>query len=392
MSADFLAGTGTFPSGSTEKPPLRIALAIHRLEPRGGLEDSCIRIAEELQRRGHDVTVFVTGSHSSPSIRTVSLTPPVGFPFTSARIALFARNFIEATREGFDRTVSFQPIPGTDILFTADRLRSVPDAPVWRRLTRRFRTYARLEEGCFAAQASTRIIAVSAQQIEACAARYGTGRDRMTLLPPTLSRDKSRPEHRTESVREKVRANLGLDAGTPLWLWLGIQPTVKGLDRVLQALERAPATHLMVAGLTRDDRKLKGLVPRTVENRAHWFGYVSGGALMDCIAAADLLAHPARVEVTGGAILEAIVNGLPVVATAVCGFSSHIVASGAGRVLPEPFDPGLFSAALADVAGPANATCSARGIAYGRTADLYSGISVASDLVEAESWPVAGED
>jgi UDP-glucose:(heptosyl)LPS alpha-1,3-glucosyltransferase len=388
VTADLLPGTEADASGSTGKPRLKIAIAIHRLSPRGGLEDNCIRISEELRRRGHDLTIFVTGNQPNPSIRTVSLAPEVSFPFASSRIAQFARNFIAETRGQFDRTVSFQPIPGTDILFTADWLRNVPDAPVWRRWTRRFKTYAALEEGCFAEHSKTRIIAVSEQQIRAYVARYRTSRERIVLVPPTLSRDKSRPEHRTSAVREQVRANLGLDRGTPLWLWLGIQPSVKGLDRVLKALEHSPGTHLMVAGLTRDDPKLKGYVPRAVEDRTHWFGYVSGGELMDCIAAADVLAHPARIDVTGGAIVEAIVNGLPVVATSVCGFSSHILSSGAGRVVPDPFDIDLFGAALAEVAGPANAAYSAKGIAYGKAVDLYSGVAVASDLIEAESWPI----
>ena len=49
---------------------------------------------------------------------------------------------------------------------------------------------------------------------------------------------------------------------------------------------------------------------------------------------ADLLIHPAYHENTGTALLEALVAGLPVLVTDVCGYAHYIAEADAGRVLP----------------------------------------------------------
>ena len=90
---------------------------------------------------------------------------------------------------------------------------------------------------------------------------------------------------------------------------------------------------------------------------------------------------------TGGVILEALVNGLPVVATDCCGFSTHVAASGAGVVVPAAFDPDAFVAGLVKACGPDNAGMSRRGVAYGQSPGLFSGLAIACDLIEAEQWP-----
>ncbi len=378
------------PSGGGNARPLTIALGIHRLSPRGGLEDNCIRIGEELTRRGHKVSFFVAGALPKHANAVTSLAPRFTLPFNHSRAAHFAKAFIAATSNRFDRTVAFQPIPGADILFTADWVRKRKDVPEWR-MTPRLRTYRALEAGCFGPSSKTRILALSEPQISAYIDAYGTSRERIAILPPTLAAVKRRPEHRTEAVRQKMRAELGLDPSAPVWLWLGLQPAVKGLDRVLKALEHHPETHLLVIGVDGADHKARAVVAQAkkanISDRIHWLGYIPEPRLLDCVAAADVLAHPARLDITGGVILESIVNGLPVVATSICGFATHILDSGAGKVIQEPFDGDAFSSSLADVCGRQNAVYSANGIAYGDNPILYSGTEVACDLIE--DWPIS---
>jgi UDP-glucose:(heptosyl)LPS alpha-1,3-glucosyltransferase len=101
------------------------------------------------------------------------------------------------------------------------------------------------------------------------------------------------------------------------------------------------------------------------------------------LLAADLLVHPARTENTGQAILEAIVAGLPVLASGVCGFAPHIERARAGRVLPEPFEQALFAAELAAMLVPTKlAAWSANGADYGRAEDLYGGLDKAATIIE----------
>ena len=100
------------------------------------------------------------------------------------------------------------------------------------------------------------------------------------------------------------------------------------------------------------------------------------------MAAADLLVHPARADTTGTVILEALVNGLPVATTAVCGYAGHVREADAGAVVPEPFTPQSLVAALREASDPTRASAwSANAMRYGERPELYSGLEVAADII-----------
>ncbi|BCH26125.1 glycosyltransferase family 4 protein [Mesorhizobium sp. L-8-3] len=373
---------------------MRIALGIHRLQPRGGLEDNCLRIAAELDRRGHEATLFVAGACPDVKFPVVSIAPRRKPSSNHARAAAFATAFVNATNGRFDRTVAFQPAPGAEILFLADALRNRADAPFLKRLTPRFRTFARLEQGCFDTPAKTRIIGVALSQMRAAVERYPSSRERVAVIPPAIAETRRRPELR-DQLRPAARAELGLAPDEPAWLWLGLQPEIKGLDRVIEALPDHPRARLLVGGLGSGDHKMRKPLARAAQlgvgDRIRCMGYISGDRFFKAVAAADVLAHPARVEVAGAVILEAIVNGLPVVTTDICGFSGRILEAGAGKVVTGPFAADTFSRFLGDVGGAGNEDLSRRGIAYGANPELYSGVDVACDLIEAEHWPAPPE-
>lgn len=306
-------------------------------------------------------------------------------------MAGFAADFRQATKSGFDRVIGFQPMPGLDVLFIADLLRDRPDAPLAKRLLPRFRAFARLERSCFGPDARTRILGLTQRQMNAFVERYPSSAPRISVLPPTIDPGRRTPQWRMGPLRAAARARYGLREDQPAWLWLGLQPHVKGLDRAVAALARVPGATLLVGGLHQADLRAAPIRARAsrlgVSERLRWLGYVSGEDLAGTLAAADVLAHPARKDVTGAVILEAIVNGLPVVATDCCGFAPHVALSGAGRLVSAAFDTDAFAAALAEVGRPDDAALSALGAAYGGDAALYSGLDVACDLMEAASWP-----
>jgi UDP-glucose:(heptosyl)LPS alpha-1,3-glucosyltransferase len=370
---------------------VKIAIGIHRLLPRGGLEDHALRIAAELSRRGHEIVLHATGELPNAGVATVSLDRRPKPLTNHGAMTAFAADFIRATRGRFDRTVAFQPMPGIDVLFLADHLRDRPDVPFWKRLSPRFRAYARLEAGCFGTHSRTRVVGLARRQMQAFVLRYPESAARIAILPPTITEERRRPLLRTAELRRQLAARLALDEVSPIWLWLGLQPHIKGLDRAIEALALAPGATLLVGGVAPADRKLAAIRRRAgqlgVSDRIRWLGYLSGDDVPAHFAAADVLAHPARVDVTGAVILEALVNGLPVVATDVCGFAPHIELSRAGEVLASPFVVKDLAAALTRVCGPENAALSRNAIAYGQSTELYSGLSVACDLIEAAAWP-----
>jgi UDP-glucose:(heptosyl)LPS alpha-1,3-glucosyltransferase len=366
---------------------LSIALAIYRLHPRGGLEDNCIRIAEELHARGHRVTVFATDAAPRLPVEMISLPNARAEGSNHRKMQMFAKEAAKAIAQGaFDRTAAFQTMPGFDFLFLADKIRNDPNAPLWKRIGGRFRAFAALERAVFAPESPTIVIGLSDQQRRPFIGHYGSNAARIRIAPPTIARAKHQPESRSAERRASTRRTLGISATASVWLSLVLAPKTKGLDRTVQALALCDGAHLLIGGLQASDRNARSIVALAkqlkVEDRIHWLGYQSGQSLISAMAASDVLAHPARKDVTGAVILEAIINGLPVVATGLCGFAPHIGKAQAGRVIDEPFSLQRYAASLLEVSSN-GAAYSANGIRYGNCEDLFDGVETVCDWIEA---------
>jgi UDP-glucose:(heptosyl)LPS alpha-1,3-glucosyltransferase len=367
----------------TGSSPRRVALAIFRLAPAGGLEQHALRLAEALARRGAAVTLLTTRPPVAPSPAGVALEliAPRGRT-NHGRLAAFGADAARAAAGRFDVTVACHAVPGFDVIFCADPSRARP-GPL-RRWLPRYAAYARLERAAFAPGRLGRALLLSSAQLEGFVRNAGAPRERLALLPPTVDRQRRAPAAAAD--RAAARSRLGLDAGAGVWLWMGLQPRTKGLDRALRALAEAPAARLLVCGLDpagRAGARMRRLARRLgVAPRVTWLGFVDEAGLLDAFAAADLLVHPSRADVTGTVILEAMAGGLPVITTAVCGYGEHVSAAGAGVVLPEPFRAADLAAALA--AAPARRSAwSANARAYACRDELYSGLERAADLILA---------
>jgi UDP-glucose:(heptosyl)LPS alpha-1,3-glucosyltransferase len=368
---------------TASSPPRRIALVIFRLAPAGGLEQHCLRLAEILVGRAAEVTLVTTLPPAAPAPDGVAVETlaPRGRS-NHGRLAAFAEDAARAVDGRFERTVAFHAIPGFDVVFCADPSRGRP--PGLRRWLPRYQTYAALERAALAADGAELILTLSSAQRAAFLANHGAAPERLALLPPTVDRLRARPAPAPE---EKIaaRTRLGLGGDGPVWLWIGLQPKTKGLDRALAALASAPDSRLIVSGLepqTRAGVAMTRLAARLgVASRIRWLGFASEAALADAMAAADLLLHPSRADVTGTVILEAMANGLPVITTEVCGYGEHVIAADAGVVLAEPFEPAALGRALAAATPSALTAWSANAAAYASRDDLFSGLDRAAGLI-----------
>jgi UDP-glucose:(heptosyl)LPS alpha-1,3-glucosyltransferase len=173
-----------------------------------------------------------------------------------------------------------------------------------------------------------------------------------------------------------------------LWLAIGNQPQVKGFDRTLDALEVFSDARLIVAGIGQNSkagRKLWRMAGRLgLRDRVRLLGVRED--IPELMAAADLLVHPARTETTGTVILEAIVNGLPVVASSACGYAAHVAKADAGLVVAEPFSQAAFIEHLREAQTAQRLEhWSSNAIRYGETADLYRGLSQAASIIAGKA-------
>ena len=106
-----------------------------------------------------------------------------------------------------------------------------------------------------------------------------------------------------------------------------------------------------------------------VESRVIFLG--GRDDIPELLLAADLLIHPAYRENTGTALLEAMVAGLPVVATDVCGYSSYIRDFDMGTVLVSPFNQLQLNQAVADLLFDEQTSWQVRGVNFASSADFF---------------------
>jgi UDP-glucose:(heptosyl)LPS alpha-1,3-glucosyltransferase len=102
-----------------------------------------------------------------------------------------------------------------------------------------------------------------------------------------------------------------------------------------------------------------------------------------------VLVHPARLDVTGTVILEALGAGLPVVTTENCGYASHVRDAGAGKVVHRESKPDELAAAASPTVSQRQAW-SIAAQAYVRRTELTRGLDVAASFIEQVAAESAG--
>ncbi|NEW91003.1 glycosyltransferase family 4 protein [Rhodopseudomonas sp. BR0M22] len=366
---------------------MRIALAIVSLFPSGGLQRDCMGIARRLMSRGHDVTILASRVQGElPTDLNIELLPVSAWS-NHGRDLGFAEAAAQR-KSAFDRLAGFGKLTDLDVLYCADGCDKARPSRWSDRFTARRRIKLALEAASFAPGRPTQCLLLSQNQLDNFQQAWGTEPERLALMPPTIDPGRRHPELRQDGTRERIRGEFGVGADTIVWLAVAAHPLTKGLDRAVAALAAFPEARLVVAGVA-DDSKQGRLMRQLADDAKVSDRVVLLGMRRDIpelMAGADLLIHPARVDTTGTVILEAVVNGLPVITTAVCGYARHVAAADAGVVLPEAFGPGNLIEALrqASAAGR-RASWSENGASYGASNDLYSGLDRAAAIIAGET-------
>lgn len=376
-------------------PVLRLAFVLYHYFPHGGLQRDFLRISGEARRRGHEVVVYTTAWQGErPDGLDVRLLPRRGWS-NHRRLRNFAEDVQAVLRDDgdWDAVVGFNKMPGLDLYYAADpcyvdTINS--HRPTVYRLSWRYRSYAELERSVFSSQASTRILLIAEPERSKFQSWHATPAERFIALPPGISRDRMAGSDAAR-IREQTRAELGFGDDTLALLQVGSAFRTKGVDRSLQAIASLPEpmksrVHLLIAGRGQS-APLEKLAKRLcLSSRVTFLG--ARDDVPQLLLAGDLLLHPARTENTGTVLLEAMAAGLPVLTTANCGYSTHVIAGQAGRVASMPFNQTQFNRLLLDMLSSSKLQEWGRsGLAYARTTDIYSMPERAVDAIET----VAGE-
>ncbi len=343
------------------------------------MQRAFIRIAKLCLEAGAQVTVFVIQWHGEvPEGLEIEKFEATGM-FNHTRYERY-QHWLQKRlrREHFDCVVGFNKMPGLDVYYAADTCyleKALTARSSLYRSTPRFRHFAAYERAVFEPTASTRVLMSSPTQLDVFRRHYSTPLDRFHRLPPGIARDRMAAED-APARRQRGRYSLGIPDDHLLVLLIGSGFITKGLDRALDAVGSLPPllktkTHLVVIG-TDDPRKFLAYAERLgISER---FQVLSGrDDIPDLLQAGDLLIHPAHFENTGNVLLEAIVAGLPVLTTDVCGFAHYVLDAGAGCVVDSPFRQENLNRQLASMlASPERADWRQRGITFGCAADVYS--------------------
>lgn len=365
---------------------MRIAFAITSLFPGGGLQRHCLEIAQALSAFGHQVTIYTS------RLRNVDLgaeIPIIVFPNAAItnhqKQRAFARDVYNQVAPTCDLLVGFDKLMGLDVLYCADpSIRYRMHRHPYLHLHSRYRVFSQLEGESFAPGRTTTVVVLSPNQINEYRSAWHTEDDRLVLLPPTVFPSRRNPDRRVDGTRERVREQLNLRPHDWVWITIGVQPKIKGLDRIIKALTKFPKARLLVTGIDETDKSAGKFAARAralgVGQRITWLGHRED--VPSLLAAADLMLHPARYDTTGTVILEAMINGLPVIASSAAGYSSLVEAENAGIVIKEPFDFEVFVTAIERARDEARcAEWSRAGIEYGKNPALYQGWSQAAELI-----------
>ena len=371
---------------------MQLAFALYKYFPFGGLQRDFLRIALACQTRGHAIRVYVLEWSGEIPTGFEVVTVPVRALSNARRYEKFLAWMQQDLRQRpADRVVGFNKMPGLDVYFAADpcyeeKARSLR-GPLYR-LSGRYRHFAAFERAVFAPESHCRILMISSLQQPFFEKHYATPPERFHLLPPGISPDRRAPADAPE-IRAAFRQEFGLDSDELLLLQLGSGFKTKGLDRSLKAVAALPEalrsrTRMIVIG--QDE-------PAPFQRQAQGLGLAAQVSILPgrndiprFLLGADLLIHPAYNENTGTVLLEALVAGLPVLTTAVCGYAHYIEEAEAGCVIAEPFVQECLDTTLANMLSDreARARWQVKALAFADTADIYSNAERAAELILQE--------
>lgn len=305
---------------------MKVGLFLHRYFPFGGQQRDFLGVAQALIAEGHTPEVFVMD-------KTEPIPLPNDVPIHRIRCNAWtnagqAKQFSQqasslAERLGVDVRLGFVKMQGLDYYFCADPCLKAKVSS-WKACLPRYHSYLELEEETFHKEGKTHYFALADEQVEAYAQSYGVDRRRFEVLLPNLH-----PSLQNGSSEREPGLRV---------LFVGSDFRRKGLDRLLAACAKMDVrqadvqSEIIIVG--------KGDVPSDLCQACEKNGWMvrAVGPQLDVrsfYATSSVLVHPARSEPGGLVLLEAMSQGLPVIATDVCGYARFVREADAGWVLTE---------------------------------------------------------
>ncbi len=310
----------------------------------GGVRTHVAGLAEALRARGHRVDILAAGRRSSscPGLTLVGTTTPVRANGSVARVALgprAARRVARALGEGsYDVVHLHEPLVPSVCLSALLHRRSalVATFHMYSATAVPYRTLKPVLRMPLRRLSSRIAVSESARE---CAARLSP--EEFIVIPNGI------PPARRPNGRREENADPGACRRI---LFVGRHEPRKGLAVLLRAFaDLASNARLDLIGVTPDEIAAVDL-DAWVRERVHPRGRVSDEERSRLLRRADVLCAPSlHGESFGLVLVEAMAEGVPVVASAIPGYRD-VLPTRCGRLVP-PGDQVALARALADVLG-----------------------------------------
>jgi UDP-glucose:(heptosyl)LPS alpha-1,3-glucosyltransferase len=171
--------------------------------------------------------------------------------------------------------------------------------------------------------------------------------------------------------RAEWRARWGFGTEEVVALFAGLNYRLKGLEPLLHALGRLPASsplRLVVAGKP-DTQPFERLAGRLgIADKVRFIGYCQD--IRNCYFAADLFVHPTFYDPCSNVVVEAMACGLPVITSRYNGASELLHPPREGYVISDPHDHAHLAWCLDQLVDPARRLACAQ--AARRTASQWT--------------------
>jgi UDP-glucose:(heptosyl)LPS alpha-1,3-glucosyltransferase len=367
---------------------VHLAFCLFKYFPFGGLQRDFLHIAQACRQNGHRITVY-TMSWQGPRIAefVIKILAQHGWQ-NHQRNHYFCQQLQQERKNAqIDLLLGFNKIPGIDLYYAADGCyaqRYHEQQKFWQRCLPRSRSYLCAEQQTIN-NPLTKILFLHCRQLDDYARYYQLPPSRYQILPPNLERERLPPDNAT-IVREQQRIlyKVGMDR---VLLFVAAKFKTKGLDRVLSGFAALPEplrqhTRLWVVGDDNFKPFLKQAQQLKIARQLRFFG--GQEAVGKFMLAADVLVHPAYEESGGKVLLEALINGLPILTVASCGYAAYVSQVNGGIVLPMPFSQLQFNQQLQYMLmAPELATWRRNGLAFGKKASRCNWAAQAVSYIES---------
>ncbi|MDT8397394.1 MAG: glycosyltransferase family 4 protein [Pseudomonadales bacterium] len=357
---------------------MKLAFVLFSYFPYGGLQRDLMRLLAACREAGDQVSVYaMQWQGERPQGVEINLFPGTAFSRTGKRKSFVAYVLAQKEAKKPDALIGFNKMPGLDYYYAADSCfaeKAYEQRNFFYRLAPRSRQYLEFEKQVFDEPGRTRIFFIAPGQKNSFQSYYRLAPERCIELPPGIEKNR-RADESAQTLRNDCRRDFGFSEQEFVILQIGSGFAIKGVDRSLRAIAALPVelrekTRFMLVGQDKPAPYLKLAKKLGIADKLSI--HPGRDDIPRLLQGADMLLHPAYRESAGMVILEAIVAGLPVLATDTCGYAFHVTQAGAGLVCASPFKQARLDEMLETMLNSRERSrWREQGIAYGRREDLY---------------------